>query len=124
MTVLCYVQRNPLRAKLVKRAQDWRWGSCHVRQQRGHELRKMLSDWPVDRPGNWLATVNSPQSAAEEKSVVESIERSRPYGDDGWVRATARKLKMEQTLNPRGRPKGWRKRKKGVDDDDKGSRHL
>ena len=124
LTVLRYVERNPLRAGRVKRAEDWRWGSCHARHQRGHELRKMLSDWPVDRPGNWLATVNAPQSPAQEKSVLQSIERSRPYGHDGWVLATARKLKMEQTLNPRGRPKGWRKLKKDGDGDDKGLRHL
>jgi putative transposase len=111
LTVLRYVERNPLRAKLVKRAEDWRWGSCFARQQRGHPLNSLLSDWPVDRPRRWLEFVNEPQTPAEEALVLASIERSRPLGDQAWVQRTAGKLHLQQSLRPRGRPLGWRKRK-------------
>jgi putative transposase len=111
LTVLHYVERNPLRAKLVRRAQDWRWGSCHVRQDRSHELYPLLSEWPVAQPSRWLATVNEPQDEQEEAMVKESIKRDRPAGSEEWVRRTARQLGLEHSLRPRGRPKGWRKRK-------------
>ena len=113
LTVLRYVERNPLRAKLVRRAQDWRWGSCHVRQDRSHELYPLLSEWPVPQPSRWLQIVNEPQSEQEETMVKDSIERNRPVGGEEWVRRTARQLSLEYTLRPRGRPKGWRKRKEG-----------
>src|SRR5208283_4877110 len=58
LTVLRYVQRNPVRAGLVRRAEQWRWGSCHVRENRGHDLYRLLSAWPSRRPARWLARVN------------------------------------------------------------------
>jgi putative transposase len=110
MTVLCYVERNPLRAELVRRAEQWRWGSCHVRQDRASPMHPLLSAWPVTRPSGWLATVNQPQTDAEEEMVREAIERNRPVGDDLWIEQTARTLGLESSLRPRGRQVGWRKR--------------
>ena len=43
-TVCRYVERNALRAKLVKRAEDWRWGSLTV----GSRGRRR-SCWPLGR---------------------------------------------------------------------------
>ncbi len=58
---LCrYVERNALRARLVKKAEDWRWGSLWHRQQAEHEV-KLLTDGPVALPETWLAVVNQPQ---------------------------------------------------------------
>ena len=112
LTVLRYVERNPLRAGLVRRAERWRWGSCHVRQDRSHELYPLLSAWPTPRPSRWLETVNTPQSEAEEKMVKEAIVRGRPVGSDPWVQRTAKALSLGHTLRPRGRPVGWRKKKR------------
>jgi putative transposase len=33
LAVLRYVERNPLRAGLVTRAEEWRWGSLYRRTQ-------------------------------------------------------------------------------------------
>jgi putative transposase len=114
LTVLRYVERNPLRANLVERAEEWPWGSCVVREQRGHALRPLLSAWPIDRSRGWLELVNQPQTEAEEASMKLSIERSRPMGDQSWVQRTAEKLHLQQSLRPRGRPPGWRKKKSNL----------
>ena len=112
LTVLRYVERNPLRAGLVRRAEDWRWGSCHVRQNRRHDLRSLLSPWPVARPSDWLDTVNLPQGEGEEKMVAEAIRRNRPLGSEPWLRRRVKTLRLEHTFRPRGRPLGWRKKPK------------
>jgi len=109
LTVLRYVQRNPLRADLVRRAQDWRWGSGHVRANPALELHGLLSSWPVEGPRNWLAWVNQPQTAAEEQAVRLHIQRSRPYGPPPWTQRIVKQLRCEHSLRPRGRPPGWRK---------------
>ena len=109
LTVLRYVERNPVRAKLVKRAEQWRWGSCRVRLDPAHALHPLLAKWPVDRPRRWLDIVNQPQSADEAAAVKRHIERSRPYGQPGWTQRMAATLGLEQSLRPRGRPVGWRK---------------
>ena len=110
--MLRYVERNPVRANLVEQAEQWRWGSCFVRAQRGHALAPLLSDWPIDRPRRWLELVNQPQTRAEESAMKTSIERSRPFGQLAWVQRTAEKLHLQQSLRPPGRPVGWRKKKR------------
>ena len=111
--MLRYVERNAVRPTLAKRVQDWPWGSAFVRLNRSHALRPLLSDWPVSRPHNWLAILNTPPGDAERKEVKEHIERSRPMGSEAWVKATAKALNLQQTLRPRGRPLGWRKHNTG-----------
>jgi putative transposase len=98
-----YVERNALRANLVERAEDWRWGSLWRR--RAAEQRPMLCDWPLAIPGDWLRYVNRPQSEAELRSLRRSVARGQPYGGERWVEATAARLGLQSTLRARGRPK-------------------
>ena len=65
----------------------------------------------MERPRDWVARVNRPQSAAEEDAIVRSIRRGRPLGGDDWVRRTVRRFDLQATLRERGRPTGWRKAK-------------
>lgn len=111
LAVLRYVERNPVRAGLVKSAGLWRWGSAAVRRSRPAELAALLSPWPVDRPRDWPRRVDAPQSEEEEATLLAAIRRGRPFGGEAWVRRTAAALDLRQTLNPRGRPKGWRKKR-------------
>jgi putative transposase len=118
LTALRYVERNPVRADLTARAEDWPWGSCFARRHRSHSLWPVLSEWPLDRPANWLQWVNQPQTAAEEASFHEHLKRNRPYGTPQWTLRTARALDLEASLRPRGRPVGWRKADQDPQDDD------
>jgi putative transposase len=50
---LCrYVEANALRAKLVKRAEEWQWTGLWRRLHRKQDLP--LAEWSVDRPRGWL----------------------------------------------------------------------
>jgi len=111
LTVLRYIERNPLRAKMVKRAEDWRWGSLWVRHKGGAQLRALLSEWPVDMRSDWMQWVNQPQTPAEMEAIRVSIKRDRPFGSESWVRGTVKRLNLEHTLRPPGRQVGWRKTK-------------
>ena len=106
LTVARYVERNALRAKLASRAEDWQWSSLWRRDQRNNMLTAWLADWPVERPRDWLARVNRPQTASELESLRTSVQRGRPFGEEDWVRRMAKRFGMEATLRPRGRPKG------------------
>jgi putative transposase len=105
LTVCRYVERNPLRAGLVSRAEDWRWGSLWRREYGDAEARTLLADWPVPRPRGWLSFVNTAQSLEEEEALKCSIRRGSPFGVETWVKDTAQRLGLEMTLRPRGRPK-------------------
>ena len=103
-TLLRYVERNPVRAKLAGSALDWRWGSAHARHRGPAELQRLLAAWPIPVPADWPAWVDAPQTAAEEAAVRQAVRRSRPLGEAGWVAATAAALGLGWTLRPRGRP--------------------
>lgn len=104
--ILCrYVERNPLRAALVQRAEDWRWSGLWRRQQRDEQGVALLSEWPIERPAGWLDLVNDPQTDAEVEAVRTSVRRGRPLGQDTWQRDAARRLGLEASLRPPGRPR-------------------
>ena len=104
LTLLRYVQRNPLRARLVQRSEDWRWGGEWIRRRGPASLRPLLVDWPVERPRHWLSYVNEPQTDAELAAIRECVKRSRPYGQSDWTHKIAAQLRLQWTLRPRGRP--------------------
>lgn len=102
-TVLRYVERNALRANQVKRAEDWPWSSAAA--LRGGERAVMLDAGPAARSADWLDWVNRPQSEAELAALRKCLERGTPYGSESWQHATAERLGLEASLNPRGRPR-------------------
>jgi putative transposase len=105
LTVLRYVERNPVRARLTDRAEDWRWSSA--RWWLPNATRPSWADpGPVARPEPWLAHVNTPQTAAELQAVRRSVQRGTPWGDPAWAQAAAQRLRLLPTLRRRGRPRG------------------
>lgn len=105
-TVGRYVERNALRANLVQRAEEWRWGSLWQRGRRPQpDDYPPLSDWPLPRPRQWVSTVNRAETEAELKALRRSVQRGRPFGSESWQKQTAQQLGLESTLRSRGRPK-------------------
>jgi putative transposase len=102
LALLRFVESNPRRAKLVKRAQDWPWSSLGCTRQ---IAQKLLDEWPLERPRGWAALVNEPVSETDRAKILAGIVRGRPLGSDRWTAKTATRLGLSYTLNPRGRPK-------------------
>ena len=103
--VVRYVERNALRANLVKRAEDWRWSSLWRRQHPHAKPLIPLADWPLPLPPDWLTIVHRPQTEAELDALRRSVNRDAPYGHIEWQRVTAARYNLEHTLRPRGRPR-------------------
>jgi len=105
LNVCRYVERNPLRAKLVRRAELWEWSSLHARVRGGEEQRQLLEPWPLQQPTEWLQWVNEPQTPEEEAQIRARIRTGRAFGTDAWERRTAGQMGLELEPRPRGRPK-------------------
>ena len=103
--VLRYIERNPLRAGLVERAEDWRWGSLYRRLRGTPEERALLAESPVPLGRKWCEHVNQPQTEAEELAIQRCIVRGQPFGGDTWQAKVARQLNLEHTFRARGRPR-------------------
>jgi putative transposase len=104
-TVLRYVERNPVRATLVDRAEQWRWSSARRFYQGDATERSLLAQWPIARPGDWLTRVNRPETEAELEAIRRAVRRGQPYGSKSWCERTIKRLGLEWTIRPRGRPR-------------------
>ena len=102
ITVMRYIERNPLRAGLVPRAEAWHWSSLRARLQSDGSL---LCRPPIGLGPGWCELVNEPLSPLEIRDVRSSLQRERPYGDAAWARGTAERLGLSLSVRPRGRPR-------------------
>jgi putative transposase len=104
LTVCRYVERNALRAKLVNKAEKWRWGSLFRWLQKPEPDPRLLSPWPIRRSPGWAEHVNRALTEAELEALRKSTQRSSPFGEPDWIGKTAKRLGLESTLRQRGRP--------------------
>jgi putative transposase len=102
LTVLRYIERNPVRAGLVSRAGQWPWSSLHWWLQPNRPF--FFDPGPVPRGSEWIRWVNEPTSESELESIRQSVSRGAPLGRSDWRESTAALLGLESSLRPRGRP--------------------
>jgi putative transposase len=97
-TVWRYIERNPLRAGLVDRAEEWPWsslsGSCLAKKH------PELATPPLAKPEGWLQLVNRPQVAAEVGVVRATLREGAPYGETSWTQ----QMTEQFGWRARGRP--------------------
>jgi hypothetical protein len=65
----------------------------------------MLSDWPIERPADWVRLVNQPMTEKEAEDLRTCIARNRPFSSGGWQHEQAKRLYLVHTLRSEGRPK-------------------
>ncbi len=75
-----YVERNPLRANLLTKAEAWRYGSLLSMESanRATSENPLLSPWPIPRLPNWNQHVNEPISEKELSALRTCVNRGRP----------------------------------------------
>ena len=103
LTVMRYIESNPVRAEIVTNAEDWPWSSLAVRQ--GCESLFDLNEGPVELPSNWSGLVQEKIAEEELNHLDKSIRRGTPLGESTWANVTATRMHLESTMNPRGRPR-------------------
>ena len=106
LTALKYIERNPVRARLIDRAENWKWGSAWRRTHGTEDQRDVLARSPVPLPADYAVWVNTPESSELLKKVRVSVNKGAPYGGESWVEKTARQFNLSSTLRNPGRPKG------------------
>jgi len=110
--VLRYIEANPVRAKLVERAGEYRWSSfaCHGDGRHNGLLDAVL---PYDalavhagtRQGRWSAYVHRTPDEVELAALRRSGETGLPFAEPAWTDRLGRRLKFDLAIRPRGRPR-------------------
>jgi putative transposase len=103
LTVLKYVESNPLRSGLVNSANNWLWSSHKESIQRGAHV--LIDEVPVELPKEWSKFVNESISEKELEKLRQSVSRQSPYGDSLWQVHVSKTFGLESTIRPRGRPR-------------------
>ncbi len=103
LTVLKYVESNPLRAGLVNSANNWLWSSHRESVQKGGHL--LIDEVPVELPKEWSKFVNESIAEKELEKLRQSVSRQSPYGDSSWQVDVSKAFGLESTIRPRGRPR-------------------
>ena len=65
LTVLKYIERNPVRASLCKNARDWKWGSAYHRLLHSRRESILNADLPCDLPKSYEVWLNEPTGNEE-----------------------------------------------------------
>lgn len=112
LTVLRYVEGNPLRAGMVADLACYPWSSYPAHAMgRPDPLLTPLPAWEAvsadaeRRCAFWREWVHAPLSERELAAVRRSVVSGRPYGGTAWSEATAAALGVPLQPRPRGRPR-------------------
>ena len=104
MAAVRYVERNPVRAGLVRRAWDYRWSSA--RGHAGKTKDPLLStSWPPDDLlAQWCDFLTSEEEGAGLADLRTCTRTGQPWGSAGFVERLENRF--GQSLSParRGRP--------------------
>ncbi len=101
--VLRYIERNPLRAGLVERAEERSWSSLGV--VAGGRAEPLLDPGPIPRGRGWVEAVNALTFESEVQAIRRCVQRNAPLGTNPWVLMTATTLGRESALRARGNPR-------------------
>jgi putative transposase len=105
LTLIKYVERNPVRAKLTGRCEDWKWGSAWRRITGTKEQQKILDTPPTLFPRSYTKWINTPDEDEDVLTIRQSVNKGVPYGRERWVDAMVSKHNLHTTLRAPGRPK-------------------
>ena len=90
LTVVRYIEGNPLRANLAQHAIQWPWSSFAERQ---NEQSRLLDPLPLDLPANWGEYVETLLPDKDLSRIRRSVNQNLPFGTPTWHRDIARQTK-------------------------------
>jgi putative transposase len=105
LSVIRYIERNALRARLVKKAENWKFCSLWRRLYGNILQKKLLSKWPISEPKDYPSFVNVSQSKEEKELLRLSVVKGKPYGNENWSMNIIKKFGLESTIRSPWRPK-------------------
>ncbi|MEX0931045.1 MAG: transposase, partial [Candidatus Paceibacterota bacterium] len=105
LTVMRYVERNPLRAKLVSDVSEWKYSSLYRRLKSGKKQKTILTTEDIVILKDYLQFLQTPLTLVEIESARNSVKKGVPYGKEEWRDAMVDRFKLQATMREKGRPK-------------------
>jgi putative transposase len=105
LTLIKYVERNPLRATLVRSADQWKWGSAWRRLHGSPAQKALITPSPTPLPQKYLSWLNTPDTDDELTTLRTSVNKGVPFGSDTWTARMIDEYDLGTTTRGPGRPK-------------------
>ncbi|MGA2534114.1 MAG: transposase [Candidatus Aminicenantales bacterium] len=84
-SVIRYIERNPVRARIVSKAEDYRWSSARSHIEKS--VNRLLSPCPLEPTiGDWLDYLRQMDREEDIQVIGEHEHTGRPLGSDDFVR--------------------------------------
>ena len=103
-----YVERNPVRARIARRAENYRWSSapahCGLTED---TVLTTDREWlrQVKSVGNWSKWLAEGDRPEQLEILRRHVERGLPCGTEGFLRRLERRTGQTLRPRPRGRPR-------------------
>jgi len=108
-----YAELNPVRAGLVRRAEDWPWSSAAFNAGRRPEDPLLEASVVAGMFGSWRRVLRDGEEEAERRRTELHISKGWPLGEERWVRRleleSGQRLRAGQPGWPKGKPREPRK---------------
>jgi len=107
ISAIRYVERNPVRAGLVRKAWEWRWSSARARTGRADthiNLGNVCAFIEID-PSEWEEYLDAEESERELNAIRRNTMQGRPYGGKEFMDTIGNKVGISLIALARGRPK-------------------
>lgn len=87
-----YVERNPVEAKIVNRAEDYKWSSAKAHVYKTND--PILNDcYLTNKIKDWSRFLNNLSTNNKKGLIEKSIRTGRPLGSDEFIENLEKKLK-------------------------------
>jgi len=105
IAALRYVERNPVRAKLVEKAWQWRWSSAAFHINTGYSPIKLedISRFINMSPDSWKEYIDSREDEKFTEDIRKHTLTGRPLGRLAFIKELERKFRRKLLALPRGR---------------------
>ena len=108
ITCARYIERNPVRAKMVKQPYLWPYSSAKIHcgiHQDDPLGTNQLFDYIEQKPKTWKEFIDKTDNSEEMKGIREKTRTGRPLGTNDFVERLEGQLKRVFKLRPKGSPK-------------------
>jgi len=108
-TMACarYIERNPVRAKMVKDPWDWKWSSAGVHcgmEKESELLENRLFEYCEIDGKEWKGYISSREDPGEMIMIKGQTIKGRPLAGGDFIKELGKKLKRVLEVRPKGRP--------------------
>jgi len=107
MAAMRYVEKNPVRARLVKKAWNWKWSSAAFHTGRSKEIVGLgdIEEIVDLRVEGWEEYLEGDEIKEELEKIRKNTMLGRPMGSSRFIDELEKKVGSVIRTLPRGRPR-------------------